>query len=346
MLRRHPSRHLVAYHDRELPPVEEKRIDAHLIRCERCRGELERIRFTASALASLPVAHAPDALWKAIESAADVPRENTPAKWIWRFATVCGIAIAAGLAYWLATRTTSQWEVERLAGQPTSGSRPIEKTARIAAGGFIETDGSSRARIRVGAIGEVEVAPGTRVRLASTKPTEYRLVLARGEIRASISAPPRLFFVDTPAATAVDLGCAYTLQVDETGAGELHVTSGWVALEWEGKESLIPAGAMCITRPGKGPGIPYFEDAPAAFQQALAAFESVGALDAVLAEGRVRDTLTLWHLISRVSEADRLRVYDRMTTLTPVPAGVTREKALQLDPPTLKRWREELAWTW
>jgi hypothetical protein len=237
-----------------------------------------------------------------------------------------------------------------MAGRPTARSRAIDQAAHVPAGSFLETDGASRARIHVGAIGEVDVEPGSRVRLTSARPNEYRLMLARGEIRASISAPPRLFFVDTPSATAVDLGCAYTMQVDATGGGVLHVTSGWVALEWEAKESLVPAGAMCTTRPGAGPSIPYFEDAGEAFQRALAAFESAGAqgslLGVVLTEARVRDTLTLWHLISRVPEVDRLRVFDRITALTPLPAGITREKVLQLDPPTLKRWREELAWTW
>jgi hypothetical protein len=103
---------------------------------------------------------------------------------------------------------------------------------------------------------------------------------------------------------------------------------------------------MCTTRPGKGPGIPYFEDASEAFQRALAVFESTGALDDMLPEARVRDTLTLWHLMSRVPEVDRLRVHDRITSLTPLPAGLSREKALELDAPTLKRWREELTWTW
>ena len=60
----------------------------------------------------------------------------------------------------------------------------------------------------------------------------------------------------------------------------------------------------------------------------------------------MRDTLTLWHLLSRVDAIERARVADRITALTPLPSGVSRDKALQLDPDTLKRWREELAWTW
>ena len=43
----------------------------------------------------------------------------------------------------------------------------------------------------------------------------------------------------------VDLGCAYHVQVDEQGTGQLTVTDGWTSLEWHGRESLVPAGASC-----------------------------------------------------------------------------------------------------
>ena len=33
-------------------------------------------------------------------------------------------------------------------------------------------------------------------------------------------------------------------------------------------------------------------------------------------------------------------------SLTPLPPGVSRDKALLLDPDTLTRWKDELAWTW
>ena len=86
---------------------------------------------------------------------------------------------------------------------------------------------------------------------------------------ARIWAPPRLFFVDTPSAVAADLGCAYTLEVDENGGSLLRVTSGWVALQLKDRESIVPAGAACETQPGIGPGTPYFEDAPTVFREAL-----------------------------------------------------------------------------
>ena len=57
--------------------------------------------------------------------------------------------------------------------------------------------------------------------------------LSKGAIHARIWAPPKQFFVNTPSATAVDLGCEYTLQVDEDGGGLIRVTLGWVSFEGE-----------------------------------------------------------------------------------------------------------------
>jgi hypothetical protein len=172
---------------------------------------------------------------------------------------------------------------------------------------------------------------------------------------ARIWAPPRLFFVDTPSAVAADLGCAYTLEVDDGGASLLRVTSGWVALQLKDRESVVPAGAACATRPGIGPGTPYFEDASENFRAALSKFDfepqntawsKIPALNLVLAESRPRDTLTLWHLLSRVEGADRALVYERLAALAPPPDGVTREGILQLDSQMLSLWKERLETTW
>jgi hypothetical protein len=295
----------------------------------------------------LPLVKAPEAIWKSIDASLDAgiiaPRRTglfSVRTWQWAAAS---LAAMGAVVAWYATRPpVPTWQVSRLEGSPS--------TDQIKVGEWLQTDATSRARITVGNIGTVDVEPNTRVRLVAASPTEHRLTLARGEISATVTAPPRLFLVDTPASTAVDLGCAYKIKTDESGDGVLRVTSGWVSLEWKGRESLVPAGANCRTHSGTGPGTPYFADAPEALQEALAAFDFRGgrpdALGIVLNQARVRDTLTLWHLLSRVDPADRVRVFNRMVELVPLPSGIAREKALQLDPVTLKSWREELAWKW
>jgi predicted anti-sigma-YlaC factor YlaD len=343
MFTRHVSRQLAAQIDGQLNQPRAQRVERHTSKCARCRAEREQVRFGMEILDRLPPVEAPDAIWLSIEAALREQRTHkNPAarRWRWAFAATA-VSVLLGVAYWSVThRPTTRSDVVRMDGRPTV----------IRAGQWIETDSRSSATVKVGEIGSVEVAPGTRLRVVTARPGEHRLALARGEIRAKISAPPRLFFVETLSGTAVDLGCEYTLNTDETGFGLLRVTRGWVSFQWQGIESLVPAGASCRIRPNVGPGIPYFDDASQNMQQAIEnfGFEKAGngPLDVILAEARVRDTLTLWHLLSRVDAADRARVYDRIASLTPVPAGVSREEALKLDAETLRRWKEELAWTW
>jgi hypothetical protein len=58
----------------------------------------------------------------------------------------------------------------------------------------------------------------------------------------------------------------------------------------------------------------------------------------VLAQARKRDSLTLWHLLARVDQEQRMLVYDRLQRLAPPPASVTKEGILRLDQPMLDLW--------
>src|SRR5260370_9484229 len=192
--------------------------------------------------------------------------------------------------------------------------------------------------------------PGTRVRLVKRSWGIKRLELERGTIHATIWAEPGKFVVDTPSAVAVDLGCVYTLHVDDSGDGLLRTTLGWVGFKLADRESFIPAGAVCATKRKTGPGTPYFEDASEPFRTALSKLdlgtsteeERAATLSVVLAQSRKRDALTLWHLLGRVPESDRGRVYDRLAQLVPASSGVTQEGILRLDPHMLDLWWSEL----
>ena len=368
MFSKHVTKELSGYCQDELSAEESRVVAEHLIACRRCRAEYEEIKLGVKLAEHMPLVAAPDHLWSQLEAKLDNQRvrpqsDRTRAGFVGRIFRPVPIAIAATLlvafgltAFWIYRQESRpSWEVARLLGAPMIGSSRIGQTARLGVGQWLETDGASRAKISVASIGQVEIDPNTRVRLIETRATEHRLELARGRMSAHIWAPPRLFFVDTPSAVAADLGCAYTLEVDDAGASLLRVTSGWVALQLRDRESIVPAGAACATRPGIGPGTPYFEDASDAFRAALTKldFESEAAhpsgdssLKQVIAEARVRDTLTLWHLLYRVNANDRVLVFKRLAALAPPPNGVTREGVLQLDEKMLRLWKGELDNIW
>jgi hypothetical protein len=256
------------------------------------------------------------------------------------------LLLVAGAAWFASAVRSSGWTVQSLEGSPQVAGTRIDAPSRLPIGQVVTTDSTSRARIDVGSIGIVDVDPDSRVRLVTSRAGEHRMALDRGQIRALIWAPPGLFFVNTPAATAVDLGCAYRLQVDDRGWGKVHVDSGWVAFEYNGRESFIPKDAMCATRPGFGPGTPCFEDAPAGIADALTVLDfsrtadvsRTQALDTVLGAARRKDALTLWHLLSRGTPEERARVYDRLASLVPPPASATRENIARGDRHALDDW--------
>ena len=247
------------------------------------------------------------------------------------------------------------WVVEREMGRPLVGAQLLAAAGRVRVGEWIVTDDSSVAVVQVGSIGRVEVKPRSRVQVLAARPTDHRLALARGSIDAKVDAPPRLFFVETPSGTAVDLGCAYTLAVDSLGSSWLHVTGGYVEVQWGGRRSIVPLGAIAETRPGVGPGVPYMADAPPALRRALEAFDfgrgGKAAVRAALPAARPEDALSLWHLLFRVEAGERGAIYDRLASLVPPPPGVTRAAALGLEPATLATywntirriaWRREI----
>jgi hypothetical protein len=268
------------------------------------------------------------------------------------------LLVAATLYFYLRPKPASNlgpaWEVVRLEGAPRVGSKSMRANSgleKLGVGQMLVTDGTSRAAVTLDETGRVEVDAGSRLRLVTNGPGRKRLALELGTIHATIWAPPGQFVVDTPSAVAVDLGCVYTLHVDESGAGLLRTTLGWVGFKLNGHESFIPAGAVCATRPKIGPGTPYLEDATPAFRDALSRFdfgantpaERNALLGVILVDARKSDALTLWHLLSRV-DADRPGVYDRLAALAPPPAGVTREGILRLDRQMLDTWWNSLGY--
>jgi hypothetical protein len=50
--------------------------------------------------------------------------------------------------------------------------------------------------------------------------------------------------------------------------------------------------------------------------------------------------------LPRVEASERALIYDRLTTLSPPPDGVTREAVLSLDERALGRWRSALEPSW
>jgi FecR protein/Putative zinc-finger len=364
MFKSHVTKQMSAYCNGELADDQMESVRAHLLVCSRCQKEHDEIGFGVKLAQQLPLASAPQELWREIEAILDerarkpfVEREAPRFGFTfgsYRFAAVAAaLVLTVAIGLFLYSRRSGRnpnpagasFEVAGVGAVRIDGDK-INNKARLAIGETLETGDASSAKVTVSQIGEVELASNSKLTLIQTKQDEHRLALDRGQMRATISAPPRIFFVNTPAAEAIDLGCVYTLDVDDSGETLLHVTLGFVELVRNGREVYVPRYAMCNARPGIGPGTPYFEDATQAFVSALEKFdfENGGdqALDDVLRESRIRDTFSLWHILSEVDGDLRIRVLNRMIELVGLPKGISRDRVLALDQNTLEAWKDEM----
>lgn len=295
----------------------------------------------------------------------ELPKRERRRAWLagwWLAPSLAAAALAlVATGIWLGRRragtsntptSTAAWSVASVSGSPTVGGHKIGESGRLAEGDELETDSASRAIVSVSSVGQLEVDPNTKLRLVETRAGARRAALDRGVIHAMIWAPPGEFQVSTPSALAVDLGCAYTLSVDDRGAGVIRVTFGWVGFKLGARESFIPEGAVCTTRPGNGPGTPRFEDSSKTLSDALERLdfgdESSAAHDAdlktVLVEARPRDALTLWHLLAQAKGPDRLAVYRRLAHFVSPPTGFSEEAALGGDQSMLDLWWNKLGY--
>lgn len=275
------------------------------------------------------------------------PRRRSPLR-SWALPLAGAAALLIAVIVTLATpQPDAQWRAGVLAGAPRLADAALQDTRAWQTGAWLETDAESKAHIESEQIGWLTVNPDSRLRLAHADAHEHRLELAQGSIDAVILAPPRVFIVDTPAVTAVDMGCAYTLDVDEAGNGEIRVTAGWVYLERSGvPAAMVPSGASCAIRAGLGAGTPRFRDAPQALITGLERLDA-GAADAlagVLAAARPRDSLTVWHVAVSSTGPTRQAAIARLEELVGRPRGVPA--GLDLTDAHLDRWWRRVVEAW
>ena len=247
---------------------------------------------------------------------------------VWWAAAAAVVLTAAGISRFAVPQPQpTAWEVTSVEGGARLGGRSVEMTMQVRSGEALRTAADSQVSLEAGSVGRMDVGPDSELRAS----TDRKMTLRHGTLHAYIWAPPREFVVDTPGARAVDLGCEYTMNVDTAGNGLIQVSLGWVAFQYGDHESFIPAGAQCLTHKSTGPGIPFYDDASDDFLTALHGFEQgdKAALPRILAAARPRDGLSLWHLLTRVPDADRGRVFDRFGQLIPLASEVSRDSVVR-----------------
>jgi hypothetical protein len=209
--------------------------------------------------------------------------------------------------------------------------------------------GAAAARVGIARIGTMTVEPGSTLTLTETTSTRHRVVLDRGVVNVRVWAPPGRLAFRTPAGAVIDLGCVFALSVDADGTSRVRVDTGWVQMENASGETLVPAGASSVMTAAVRPGVPVFDDAPAAFVSSVRAAErtadeaaAIALVERAAEAARPRDVLTLLMLANTSRVPLKRALLERAAQLVPPPAGVSVAGILSGNRDQVWRWSGSL----
>ncbi|HEY5926937.1 MAG TPA: FecR domain-containing protein [Kofleriaceae bacterium] len=209
-------------------------------------------------------------------------------------------------------------------------------------GGQLDT-GKHEASLTIADIGSAKLGKQTRVRLDRTDSTRHQLALERGHMHAKVIAPPRLFAVTTKHTDVIDLGCEYTIDIDDAGSGGICVMTGLVELATKSKMTVVvPEGACATILAGQRPGLPYARTARVELVDAVRAYDRAepGSLERLLALADRRDAITL--IAAAAIDPRASAVLERLMELSPPPdAEISVDSALE-DPNHFGQWRNDI----
>ena len=222
---------------------------------------------------------------------------------------------------------------------------PVEESPWVA-----QEDG--RRLLDLGRYGEVVAERDAQVRVLRRDEELQSLRLDRGTIHASITraARPRLFQVETPSTTCIDLGCHYTLTVDSQGLTHVKVETGRVLFDFDTRDVFIPQGASCKAARGRAPFTPIYDNASPELKRTVEAFDLAPegrradqAKAACAFITKREDGLVAWHFLQDPEKAVVAAAREALVKLTHlgecgVPAAGAKDD--------LRAWRNSLFPEW
>lgn len=191
-----------------------------------------------------------------------------------------------------------------------------------------------------------------------------RFRLERGRLHALVSAEAkeRFFQIQTPSTNCVDLGCMYTLEVDDEQKATVIVELGRVAFEDGNRVVVVPAEATCEATKRNGAGTPRHLDTPDAVVIALDQYDAnpgdAGQSDRLRMATRIlafldgerdpRYSLIPWHLLQDPSPAisSAAGVWLMTNRAGLAPAGFEAVPGRQVSPAQRQAWRTRLEAEW
>lgn len=240
----------------------------------------------------------------------------------------------------------SYWKVSNLQGSSMIGNAAMSSNDSIKEGQWIQTNGSSRAELIVADIGKIIIEPNSKIVFVKSADGNNRIQVEYGTINADMNSKARSFFVEMPSAVAKDNGGTYTITIDSAGDGLLYVKSGKVDVQSPGKEIIVPAGNIVLTKRDIGAGTPFNENSSPRFKNALFNFDfgkcGGTCVAALLDNAKMSDAVTLVNLLPNIEKEYSDEVYAKVANFVKPPSNIHSDSIPFIDEQKLNEWIDKI----
>lgn len=257
------------------------------------------------------------------------------------------ILSVSGYVYYELSRYNSPWDIK-----PDRGTYKIngqETDLRLLdEGDRIETGSASKLRVNIPNASRFELDQNSSVTLQKAKDGDNILRLNFGTISifSSVFQPGLSVYSDSVAIH--DPGSIFKVFLDTNSETHVEVIIGLVSIESKSQSVKIARGYKCDVLGDKGITIPYHKYASASFQNALIGLEAGRNIEqninALVNTAKESDALTLLYLLSKVNNAQRFILFEKINEFFFLPAGATQQGIMQLNPEMLNLWWDEIEW--
>ncbi len=250
------------------------------------------------------------------------------------------------VGYFLFIAGSNKWNISAVKGTPLLNSIKLNTVSGLLPGDTLKTDINTEAAIKIKDIGQIEIKPNT---ILQRLKNNFTLKLYIGSIAVNENKTSKVLTVDVPNAAISEYypGSFYTINLNDAGTSVIFVKKSWIKI-FDGKiETYAAPGSYCKIIFGRGAGIPYLQNSSPEFIDDLTRFSfnaySQELLNKILSESTKDNAISLWNMIGRVNEQDRLKVVNALEEYFPLPAGTTDAVMVKLYKNALIKWLTEIA---
>ncbi len=249
-------------------------------------------------------------------------------------------------AYFIFIAGSPNWKVSASEGSPLLNGKKLNSFSSLSEGDTLRTNLNSGASIKIKELGQIEIKPGT---ILQRLKNNFGLKLDIGSIMINENQTSKLLTVIVPDAVIRDYypGSLYSINLNDTGTSVIFVKKSWLKISSGKTETFVTPGCYAQIIFGRGTGIPYRQNSSKDFIADLSRFSfnsySTDLLNKILSESTFDNAISLWNIIRRINNQERLKVVNTLEKFAPLPAGTTDVEMVDLNEQAMLKWLTEIA---